>query len=73
LAGDPACIALAEQGLRPGATAQILLASDRSLLLLVDGTNLSIARALAQSIMVEPLDGSDTVDAECTLHPLPPD
>jgi DtxR family Mn-dependent transcriptional regulator len=72
-ASDPACVALAEQGLRPGAKAQILLASDRSLLLLVDGANLSVARALAQSILVEPLDGPDQVDAECTLHPLPPD
>jgi DtxR family Mn-dependent transcriptional regulator len=72
-ASDPARVSLAEQGLRPGAIAEILFVSESSQLLLVEDKHLSVARSLAQSILVEPLDGSDDADAECTLHPLPAD
>jgi DtxR family Mn-dependent transcriptional regulator len=73
-ASEPACVSLAEQGLRPGATAEILLVSDQNLLLLLEGTHLSVARSLAESILVELVDGTDTgSSAECTLHPLPAD
>jgi DtxR family Mn-dependent transcriptional regulator len=72
-AGKAARVSLAEQGLRPGATVQILLVSEQSLLLLVDGVHISLARSLAQTILVEPLDGSDDTNADCTLHPLPSD
>jgi hypothetical protein len=72
-ASAAACTSLAEQGLRPGATAEILLVSEPSLLLLVEDTHLSLARSLAKTILVEPLDGAGPADAECTLHPLPSD
>lgn len=70
-ASKPARTSLEEQGLRPGVTAEILLAAEQSLLLLVQDTHLSVARTLARTILVEPLGGSDSTDAECTLHPLP--
>ena len=72
-ASPPARAALEEQGLRPGATAEILLVSDSSLLLSFQGTHLSVARNLAQTLLVEPLDDVHATDAECTLHPLPSD
>jgi DtxR family Mn-dependent transcriptional regulator len=72
-ASAPARTSLAEQGLRPGATAEILLVSEPSLLLLVEDAHLSLARSLAKTILVEPLDGASPADAECTLHPLPSD
>jgi DtxR family Mn-dependent transcriptional regulator len=72
-ASVPVRTALAEQGLRPGATIEILVVSEQSQLLLVDDTHVSVAQSLAQSILVEPLDSPDDVDAECTLHPLPAD
>ncbi len=70
-AGEPVCLALAEQGLRPGAVAEILLVSEQSLLLRIQDTNLSVARTCAQTILVESIDGPDDADAECTLHLLP--
>jgi DtxR family Mn-dependent transcriptional regulator len=72
-ASAPARTALEEQGLRPGATAEILLASDQSVLLLVQDTHLSMAHSLAKTILVEPHENSDSTDAECSLHPLPSD
>jgi len=71
LTSEPARVALAEQGLRPGATAEIVLVSESSLLLLIEGAHLSVARSVAESILVEPIEGSDTGSgAECTLLPL---
>jgi DtxR family Mn-dependent transcriptional regulator len=68
--GEPARASLAEQGLRPGATAVVLLASEPSQLLLVQDQHVSIARSLAEAILVEPLDDAYT---DCTLLPLPSD
>jgi DtxR family Mn-dependent transcriptional regulator len=69
----PVYVSLTEQGLRPGATVQVLLASEQNLLLLVEDTHLSLARSLAQEITVELLDDLDRSSADCTLHPLPSD
>lgn len=72
-ASAPARASLAEQGLRAGATVEILVVSEQSQLLLVENAHLSIAHSLAQTILVESLDDSDNADPECTLHPLPSD
>jgi DtxR family Mn-dependent transcriptional regulator len=72
-ASAPARSSLEEQGVRPGATAEILLVSDQGQLLLLEDTHLSIALSLAATILVEPLDDSENTDADCTLHPLPSD
>ena len=70
---EPARAALAKQGLRPGATAEVLLASEPSQLLLVQDQHVSVARSLAEAILVEPLDDADDAHADCTLLPLSPD
>lgn len=70
-ASAPVRASLQEQGLRPGATLEILLVSDQNLLLHIQDSHLSIARSLAQTILVEPLDGLDPAAIECTPHSLP--
>jgi DtxR family Mn-dependent transcriptional regulator len=70
-ASAPVRTSLAEQGLRPGATVEILVVSEQNQLLLVENAHLSLAHSLAQVILVEPLDSLEGADAECTLHPLP--
>jgi DtxR family Mn-dependent transcriptional regulator len=71
--GEPALTALRERGLRPGATALVLLATERDQLLLVEGTHVSLARSLAEAILVEPVlarDAGTHGNAECTLQPI---
>jgi DtxR family Mn-dependent transcriptional regulator len=72
-ASAPVRSLLEEQGLRPGATVEIMYVAETSMLLHIQDAHLSVARSLAKTILVEPLDGSDAADAECTLHPLPSD
>jgi DtxR family Mn-dependent transcriptional regulator len=72
-AGEPTCTAIGERGLRPGATAQILLATEQSQLLSVEGAHISVARSLAETILVEPISAQETAadgSADCTLQPI---
>jgi len=63
-ASAPVRTSLAEQRLRPGATLEILLVSDQNLLLHINDPHLSIARSLAQTVLVEPPDGSGQAASE---------
>jgi len=59
-------VALDAQGVRPGAKVHLLVASEESVLLQVDGALVSLARSLADAILVEPtVKGAS---AECTLQ-----
>lgn len=65
---EPVRAALDAQGVRPGAKVDLLVASEQNVLLQVNDTHVSLARALADGILIEPIDQDDS--GECTLHPL---
>ena len=64
--GEPVRVVLDEQGVRPGAKVHLLVASEQSVLLQVDGAHVSLARSLANAILVEPI--AEGKSAECTLQ-----
>ena len=54
--GEPVRVGLDAQGIRPGAKVHLLAASEQSVLLQVDGVHISLARSLADAILVEPIE-----------------
>jgi Fe2+ transport system protein FeoA len=67
-AGEPARITLDAQGIRPGARVHLLAASEQSVLMQVDDQHISLARALADKVFVEPIEEGRS--GERTLQPL---
>jgi DtxR family Mn-dependent transcriptional regulator len=65
--GEPARAALDAQGIRPGARVHLLATFEQSVLIQVDGAHISLARTLADKILIEPI-GKDTTP-ECTMLP----
>jgi DtxR family Mn-dependent transcriptional regulator len=66
-AGEPAQAALDSQGIRPGATVRLLVASEQSLLIQVDGAHVSLARTMADKILVRPIE--EGTGGECMPQP----
>ena len=67
--GEPVRVALDEQGVRPGARVHLLVTSEQSVLLQVDGAHVSLARSLAHAVLVEPI--VEGASPECTLQTIP--
>lgn len=65
---EPVRVALDAQGVRPGAKVDLLVASEQNVLLHVNGSHVSLARTLADKILVEPIEEGSS--GECTLQPL---
>ena len=65
---EPIRLSLETQGIRPGARARVLVVSEQNMLLQIDDTHISLARSLANDILVEPVDMDS--NAECTLQPI---
>jgi DtxR family Mn-dependent transcriptional regulator len=65
---EPVRVALDAQGIRPGAKVDLLVASEQNVLLQVGGSHVSLARTLADGILVEPIQ--EGASGQCTLQPL---
>lgn len=65
---EPVRLSLEAQGIRPGARARVLVVSEQNVLLQIDDAHISLARSLANDVLVEPLDRNS--NAECTLQPI---
>jgi DtxR family Mn-dependent transcriptional regulator len=59
---------LDEQGLRPGATVEVLATSAGSMLVAVGTAHISLSRSLAAAIEVEPVESGNGLP--CTLEPI---